>query len=180
MSTLKTDTITTVDGTGNITFSRPVTGNGGLGKILAVTQSVKTDTASTTSTSAASTGLEVTTGTLSSGSKVLVQVSAQIGNSAAEQRSHITLWNGSTQLFLGDSGTGHQVSAFARSMDTSSIYNISFMYLHDPSATSAQTYTLKYHRSTNTSYTIYINRGHSEDANSGRCASSITAMEVSA
>jgi|21_taG_2_1085346.scaffolds.fasta_scaffold96359_1 hypothetical protein len=178
MSTLKTDTITTVDGTGNITFSRPVTGNGGLGKILAVTQSVKTDTASTTSTSAVATGLAVTTGTLSSGSKVLVQVSVHSGNSTTEQRTHFTLWNDTTQLFLGDSGTGHQVSSWFRSMDAYSIYNISFMFLHDPSSTSAQTYTLKYHIAG--SQTAWINRANGEDSNSGRTASSITAMEVGA
>ena len=103
----------------------------GGGKVLAVVQFTKTDTASTTSTSATATGLAVTTGTLTSGSKVLVQVSINVGNSTTEQRTHITLWNGVTQLFLGDSGTGHQSTAWMRSWDAYSIYNIAFMYLHD-------------------------------------------------
>ena len=150
----------------------------GGGKLLSCKQFVKTDTDSTTSTTAVSTGLAVTTDTLTTGSKVLVQVSAHIGNSTAEQRTLITLWNGATQLFLGDAGTGHRVSSFFRSMDPYSLYNISFMYLHSPGATAAQTYTLKYHRSANTSFTCWINRGNGEDANSGRAASSITAMEI--
>jgi len=151
----------------------------GGGKLLTCVQSVKTDVNSTTSTTPVDTGLAVTTGTLTTGSKVLVQVSAHFGNSTAEQRTHITLWNGVTQLFLGDApSAGHRVSSWFRSMDAYSIYNVSFMYLHSPGVTTAQTYTLKFHRSVNTSYTSWINRGNDEDANSGRAASSMTAMEI--
>jgi hypothetical protein len=164
----------------NTGATAPEWGAAGGGKLLAVVQYTKTDTASTTSTTAATTGLEVTTGTLTTGSKVLVQVSIHVGNSTTEQRTHITLWNGATQLFLGDSGTGHRVTSFFRSMDANSLYNISFMYLHSPGVTTAQTYTVKYHRSTNTTYTSWVNRGNAEDANSGRAASSITAMEIGA
>jgi hypothetical protein len=148
------------------------------GKILAVVQSTKTDTNSTTSTSATATGLAVTTGTLTSGSKVLVQVSINIGTSATDQRCHVTLWNGATQLFMGDSGTGHRSSGWCQARSTSAIYNVSFMYLHDVGSTSAQTYTVKFHSAG--AITSWVNRPHSEDANTGRTASSVTAMEIGA
>ena len=73
MSTLKTDTITTVDGTGNITFSRPVTGNGGLGKILQVVEASQPALVQTTSMSWVDlTGMSVSLTPASTGSKVLV------------------------------------------------------------------------------------------------------------
>ena len=152
----------------------------GGGKCLAVVQSTKTDTLSTTSATPVTTGLAVTTGTLTSGSKVLIQVTINMGNSTSEQRTQCSLWNGATQLFLGDSGTGHQSSAWMRSMDAYSIYNISFMYLHSPGVTTAQTYTVKFNASSGDTITQWINRAHGEDSNSGRTASSITAMEIGA
>jgi hypothetical protein len=152
----------------------------GGGKLLAVVQSTKTDTASSTASTPTSTGLEVTTGTLTTGSKVLIQVTVNVSNSTTDQRTHITLWNGATQLFLGDTASPHRTSAWMRSHDSYHIYNLTFMYLHDVGSTSAQTYTVKYHRSTNTSYTNWLNRSSGEDANSGRSASSITAMEIGA
>lgn len=149
------------------------------GKVLQVVQSTKTDTASTTSTSAVTTGLTVTTGTLAStSSKVLVQVSINVANSTSEQRTHITLWDADGQLFLGDSGTGHQSTAWFRSMDASSIYTIAFNYLDSPSATTAQVYTVKYHCAG--SMTAWVNRANGEDSNSGRTASSIIATEIGA
>ena len=155
------------------------TGFGG-GKCLAVVQSTKTDTLSTTSATPVTTGLAVTTGTLTSGSKVLIQVTINMGNSTSEQRTQCSLWNGATQLFLGDSGTGHQSSAWFRSWQQYAIYNISFMYLHSPGVTTAQTYTVKFNASSPDTITQWINRAHAESGDSGRTASSITAMEIGA
>ena len=157
-----------------------LTGVSGGGKCLAVVQSIKTDTHSTTSATPVTTGLAVTTGTLTSGSKVLIQVTINMGNSTSEQRTQCSLWNGATQLFLGDSGTGHQSSAWFRSWQQYAIYNISFMYLHSPGVTTAQTYTVKFNASSGDTITQWINRAHGESGDSGRTASSITAMEIGA
>ena len=153
---------------------------GGGGKVLDVRQSVLTSTLSTTSTSAVTTGLTVTTGTLAStGSKVLVQVSINIGTNAPDQRCHVTLWDADAQLFLGDdSGAGHHSSGWAQARSTSSIYNIAFMYLDSPGATTAQVYTVKFHSAGAT--TSFVNRCSSEDANTGRTASSLTTIEIGA
>ena len=151
----------------------------GGGKVLAVVQATKTDTVSTTSTTAVTTGLAVTTGTLAStSSRVLVMVSINIGNDTSEQRTHVTLWDADGQLFLGDSGTGHQVTSWMRSMDPYSMYNFAFNYVDSPSATLAQVYTVKFHITG--VQTAWVNRANGEDSNSGRCASSIIAIEIGA
>ena len=152
----------------------------GGGKVLDVRQSTKTDTTSTTSTTATTTGLTVTTGTLATtGSKVLVQVSINIGTSDPDQRCQVTLWDADAQLFLGDdSGAGHHSSGWAQARSTSSIYNIAFMYLDSPGATTAQVYTVQFHSAGST--TSFVNRCSSEDSNTGRTASSITAIEIGA
>ena len=74
-STIKTTNINTPDGTGSITFDRPIiTASGvGAGKIVQVVQAVKTDVFSTNSTSYVDiTGLSATITPSAATSKILI------------------------------------------------------------------------------------------------------------
>ena len=52
---------------------------------------------------------------------------------------------------------------------------MSFSYLHSPGTTAQQTYSVQINHSHSGSRTMYFNQS---DTNSGACASTITAMEV--
>ena len=150
----------------------PGTGNRGLGKILQVQQTAKTDTASTTSTSYVDTGLSVSITPTSTSSKILVLYnvigSADIANSGVQFR----LLRGSTSVYTNDSGDktfqGSSVNAFG-------YVGFAGQFLDSPSTTSATTYKFQFLNSAGT--TSYINRSQNGTQLS---PSSITVMEVAA
>ena len=190
-STLKIDTVTTPDGTGNITFNRPIVADGSnltnlpaSGKILQVVSANKSDTASTTSTSFTDiAGMTVTTGALAStSSKVLVMVKMTMGGSSNAAFPKTRLLRGSTVIAVGDAaGSRNQVSDQGQLMSNDTNLTQVITYLDSPNSTSAQTYHIEWHQ-WHSSYTCYINRSgsDSDNSNEGRAMSTITAMEVGA
>ena len=85
-STLKIDTVTTPDGAGNITFSRPIVGDGsnltGIsgGKVLQVVSTTKTDVATASTGWNDITGMSISITPSATSSKIFVLVHANICN----------------------------------------------------------------------------------------------------
>jgi hypothetical protein len=177
-STLKIDTVTTPDGTGNITFSRPVTGNGGLGKILQVVNVVYTTESTTTNTFPLDTsipqnteGAELTTASITcsaTSSKVLFFCSGELSSSAAGGHLMVALFKNS------DANALHVQTGFRDDADYCS--NYAFQYEDSPSSVSEQTYKLRYGSNTGTSRVNYVSSGRWGGLQAWR----ITLMEVGA
>ena len=170
MSQLKVNSIVPVGGL-------PSGSNGG---IIQIRQGIKTDTASTQSTTLVDTGLECSiTPTLNS-SKILVLVTANISGDHVELRIGCGLFRDSTQIFLGD-GSGSRIRESWQGTGTRDDHqnNVHLSFLDSPATTSAITYKLKFHQEGG-NYNVFINRNPRDlnNATTGRTASSITLMEV--
>jgi hypothetical protein len=157
------------------------------GSVLQVVQTVKTDTFSTSSTSAVDiTGLSVTITPKSATSKILVQYT--INSSMENSQLSLFLVRGSTAIFVGDAA-GSRVQATTAmcgvlSSFSAAQFNISNManaitYLDSPATTSATTYKVQCQVNGGTGY---INRSWSDDNGNyrARTPSSITVMEIAA
>ena len=156
----------------------------GFGKVLQVVSAVKTDTASTTSSTLASTGLEASITPSSTSNKVLILISANMGTKD-DVAPYFQINRDSTVLTgaLGDAASS-RVQTAARTQQQYSIYNIfpvPIIYLDSPSSTSALTYKLMWAQGAPTSsFVSYLNRSQ-QDADtgySGRSSSTITLMEI--
>ena len=179
MSTLKVNSIIPVSGVST----------GGGGGIIQVKQTVKTDTASTSSSTFADVFTVAITPT-SSTSKILLFGDLKIGyggyQSAIMWKFVRTVSGSDTDLFIGDSDGNRTRSTWGTEEGSSShgdaIYHIVTthgMFLDSPNTTSAITYRVKWKAQENTGY---LNRT-GQDSNTApypRTASSITVMEVSA
>lgn len=174
------DTITIPSGA-TLTNSGSATG---FGKVLQVVSAVKTDTASTTSATLASTGLEAAITPSATSSKVLILISANIGTKD-DVAPYFQINRDSTVLTgaLGDAASS-RVRTAGRTQQQYSIYNIfpvPIIYLDSPSSTSAITYKLMWAQGApSSSYVSYLNRTHQDvdSAGYGRSASTITVMEI--
>ena len=156
---------------------------GGGGKIGQVLQVYKSDTFTTSSTTA----VDITDMTLditcaATSSKVLVFFNLQVGNSSTVARSQVFLYRDSTQILMGDaegsnrprmSGVGYSNLDAAGHQ-----WTIAGQYLDSPSSTSALTYKLQ--GRTRDVGSMYINRegDDTDSATRGRTASTLTLMEV--
>ena len=169
----------TLSSDGKVTFPNTSTG-----KILQVVQTVKTDTATTTSTNTyVDTGLSVSITPSSASNKILVTANL---NFSAGDRQNISwrLVRDSTDLYLGDAdGSRTRASGAVRVADTQDAehQNVTSIFLDSPNTTSATTYKVMWCRTYQTS-TIYMNRA-AEDTNNDdrtRVPSSITVQEVAA
>jgi hypothetical protein len=201
MSKLTVDTIepstgTTVTlGASGDTFTIPsgvtLTNNGaasGFGKVLQVVQTEKTDTTSHNSTTFTDvSGMSATITPSSSSNKILVMVSASIGNTTNDPYVLMKLLRGSTEIFVGDQagsnrprttmGTG--LASNTSSTRATTLY--SFTYLDSPSTTSATTYKLQWAVNfASNSAVVYLNRTGQDvdDTKHSRSASSIILMEI--
>ncbi len=195
-STLKIDTVTTPDGTGNITFSRPIVADGSnltnltAGKILQVVSTTKTDTFSSAAASTWTdiTDMTVTTATLAStSSKVLVVVNlGDFVNHAGHVSWKIVDGAGSDITgVIGDAGGSRSRSTVGSFYSNGSAggagLNASMTVLDNTTgATTARTYKLQFFQAGGG--TLYMNRSHSDSDNSQnyRSISTITAMEIGA
>ena len=115
------------------------------GKVLQVVQAVKTDTASTTSGTLASTGLEATITPSATSSKVLILINGFM-SSKDDVNPYFQINRGSTVLtdILGDAA-GSRMQNASRQQQQYSMYNIfpvPIIYLDSPSSTSALVYKL--------------------------------------
>ena len=173
MSILRADTIANVAGTENK-------------GVLQVVQTVKTDTASISSSSTNTfvdlTGMTVAITPRSTSSKILVMFTANVAPSTGT--SHIRLVRDSTAIMIADSASSRlqdtALSRVAAVPYTLSLPNWSSTFLDSPSSTSALTYKLQVTLGSSYSGTIYLNRTATDtDADyGGRTASSITVMEI--
>ena len=180
----------TLDASGNVTFpanatcSGTATGFGG-GKILQVLQTVKTDTASTGSTSFADI-LTVSITPSAATSKILLTGDLKIGYSSYTAAVMWKFVRDSTDLFIGDAA-GNRTRCTWGIEDTSNnsndaVYQIASThgtFLDTPNTTSAITYKVQWKAQ---QATAYLNRT-GDDADGfayPRAASSLTVMEVSA
>ena len=157
---------------------------GGFGKVAQVVQTVKTDTFTTTSTTfTAVTDVEVTITPSSSTSKILVVAFVNFSNETSGRSSHFRLARGGTGIFVGDAtGSAVQSTMGSRIGASTAIYPGTIVYLDSPATTSATTYSIEARRGASTG-AVYVNRAGNEggdDADKGRTASSITAIEVAA
>ena len=175
-SELRVDRILPVDGA-------PTSGGGG---IIQIKNTIKTDTFTTTSTSAVDiTGFSATITPKFSTSKILVCVDIGILSGSGANGGYVVLLRGSTAIAnttIGSgnansrsaftSGVGGGLSDNPRKMTTGGI-----SFLDSPATTSAVTYKCQL-SSSNSSYTVYFNRWGENTDNAS--VSTITLMEVSA
>jgi hypothetical protein len=149
----------------------------GGGKIGQVVQTLKTDGASTTSTTPVTTGLAVAITPVATSSKILINVTlGTVTNRYGGRFAHMIIDGGNCATYIGDAGTGHEaaVSMYAPE-NTLANTPASLMYLDAPDTTSEVTYTLHYWAN---AYTALINVVYTPTTDSGNCASTMTAMEV--
>ena len=170
------DTITIPSGA-TLTNSGTATG---FGKVLQVVSANKTDTASTTSTSFVTTGLEVSITPSATSSKILINANPVFGGGVAAA-VFTQLWRDSSVVIQADaSGSRTRSSSGWLYVYTGYDGNpVPIVYLDSPSSTSSLTYKIMY-MSSNASYTAYLNRSEqdADNANYGVGVSTITAMEI--
>lgn len=114
-------------------------------------------------------------------SKIFITVNCGVvGGSSNVQRVHFGLFRDSTQIALGDAGTGHEVlmAWTPRSGDGYQMTNMSNSFLDSPSIPSTPveiTYALYWYAP---NHTGTINRPSTVDVNGGNSISTITAFEL--
>ncbi len=127
-----------------------------------VVQAVNSTLASTTSSSYSDTGLTASITPTSTSSKILINISAGLGNTSASKNNNVIIVRDSTTIEeysrVSFSGGGH-----------ANVQN-SFVFLDSPNKNSAITYKLQYKTD---SGTLRFN-----DSSGGSPASTITLMEV--
>jgi len=178
MSTLKVNTLTNVAGNADI---------GNVGKILQVKQTVKTDTASSSSSSFVDFGPTVAITPSSSSNKVLVRFTLVGFSNSANYAYYFRLGRNGSAISgsVGDSsGDRTPASTVIDTYGGGDIAYIqtSFEFLDSPATTSATTYSIQFKRSKGAAGTFYLNRNNTDlnNGESGRFPSVITAMEVAA
>ena len=155
---------------------------GRAGNILQVVQTVKTDTATTTSTNTfVDTGLSVSITPSSASNKILV--TANLNFSAGDMQNIAwRLVRGSTDLYMGDAASNRTRASGAVRVSTNQDaehQNCTSVFLDSPNTTSATTYKVMWCRTYSTS-TIYMNRASEDTDNDDRTRvpSSILVQEV--
>ena len=170
MSQLKVNSIVPVGGL-------PAGASGG--GIIQVVQAVKTNTASTTSTSFVDTGLTASiTPTLNS-SKILVTVNMPVGCETAGNRFLTNLVRGSTDIFRGDASGSRQRCSWqtTRGNEVDQQWLCSICFLDSPATTSSTTYKMQWKSESDEIYLNMNARNHDNNTH-GMTASSITLFEV--
>jgi len=162
----------------------------GGGKVLQVIQTVKLDSATTTSTSFADIAgtdqagagsvwcVKITPAATSS--KILIVANLNIGTPVSTHRSHFQLTGGNSGTYIGDANGSlirTSVTAVERVNDAYGQTGANINYLDSPSTTSETTYIVQWRVSGDTAY---LNRPVTIDANGGATSSSITVMEIGA
>jgi len=149
------------------------------GSVLQIVQTVKTDTFSTTNTSAVDiTGMSVSITPTSSSNKILVLVDLHISYSV--YAGIVYLLRGSTKIYAGDGGlTRCGLYTNAYTGNNNILLPVTATYLDSPATTSATTYKLQ--MATYGAGTQYVNTSGSninDPTRDGLTASSITVMEI--
>ena len=151
-----------------------------VGTCIQVVSAVKTDTASTTSsTYAAITGISATITPGATTNKVRVTIVLQIGATALA-RGNFQVFRGATKVNNGTAGTNRtQDSAVYYSPSADSMGTVAIDFVDSPATTAATTYTVQWSSPDNVS-TILLNRTLTDTnlATFPRTASNITLMEI--
>ena len=174
----------TLSSDGKVTFPNNT------GNILQVVEAVKTDTATTsTSTFNAIAGLQPQITPASSSNKVMIFINLKWGFSNENNDVTFKLFRSiggtETEIFAGGANGSNQVGFYgaqdALGKGQHIMMPISSQYLDSPSTTSQITYLIKWHIQRSASYN-YLNRPGSSDTSDDyhRTSSSVTLMEVSA
>tara|TARA_R110001592_G_scaffold359680_1_gene666617 strand:+ start:419 stop:931 length:513 start_codon:yes stop_codon:yes gene_type:complete len=168
MSLIKTDAIQTLAG-------KPIVNS--TGSVLQVVQGLKTDSASTTSTSFGNSGLAASITPSSTSSKILIIVNTDIGQSNFQKRVHLKLTGGNTATYIGNAGTGVEsaITAATRVNDAYGQLPTSMGYMDSPATTSAITYNVQWRVEGDTAY---MNRPATLDSVGANTASTIVLMEI--
>ena len=175
MSTLAVNAVQNLSGASSIT---------GVGKILQVVQTTKTDTFSISATMNGSagwsdiTGMSVNITPGSSSNKILIMTTGRI---SATNHTVCRLLRGSTAISIGDQEGSNRTRSTTGDVGVSGGWqnqNVSIIVLDSPSTTSQVTYKIQLACAN----TTYFNRQASDDDHLvyTRSASTITAMEVAA
>ena len=169
MSQLKVNSIVPVGGL-------PSGANGG---IIQVVQGVKTNTASTTSTSFVDTGLTASITPSLNSSKILVTVNMLVGCETAGNRFLTNLVRGSTDIFRGDASGSRQRCSWqtTRGNEVDQQWLCSICFLDSPATTSSTTYKMQWKTESDEIYLNMNARNHDNNTH-GMTASSITLFEV--
>lgn len=153
------------------------------GKVLQVVSATKSDTASTNSGTAVTTGLSASITPSSTSNKVLVMVSFSYG-SGADVNPSFQLYRDSTAIHLGDAASNRvrtSVGTLYQGTAAANMHNGSINSLDTPSSTSSITYALYYFRGYGgSSNYVYLNRSSGDSDNNAykRAISSMTLMEI--
>lgn len=153
----------------------------GFGKVLQVVSFEKTDTASSSSESFASTGVEVSITPSSTSNKILVLAQIGVSSDASNASFGCVLQRDSTVINQADaaSNRGRYSSGYKYQYGGYDVSVMPVMYLDSPSSTSSLTYKVMY-KTNSSSYPVYLNRSYYDSDNSfyGRSSSTITVMEI--
>tara|TARA_R100001440_G_scaffold25259_1_gene41096 strand:+ start:132 stop:674 length:543 start_codon:yes stop_codon:yes gene_type:complete len=180
MSTLKVNALTNVAGNADIT---------GVGKILQVKQTVKTDVVSVSvnsNTLSGSVGLDVNITPSSSSNKILIHSCACVsGNHSGETQGIILLRGGSVITAASGDADGSRGTTSSMTFNANSggqAAAIPLLFLDSPASTSQQTYSVQLKYFAGNTQTMFLNRVRSDDNAQfrPRSMSSITVMEVAA
>ena len=183
-STAASSDAMTIDSAGKPSFP-----NGGVGKILQVVSTTKTDTFSATANQTVDiTGLSVSITPSSTSSKILISYSITAGITEGGYSGGILLLRDSTQIYLGDAASNRPRLANYISISNTgggtdyNMVNASGEHLDSPSSTSAITYKLQAKNLASSTGVFYIGRSKNDQDQSyiARTPSSITVMEVAA
>jgi hypothetical protein len=164
------DTITIPSGA---TLSNSGTLGAGMGKVLQVVSTTKTDSFSTTSATLVDiTGLSATITPTNTSSKIMV-LSSFIGSNASDSADQFQLVRDSTNIGVSTSGsTSNQTAILGSGASAAITYTVSIMFLDSPSTTSATTYKVQAKRTVGT---LYVGRNNS---GTNGAISTITVMEI--
>ena len=152
----------------------------GVGKVLQVVSTTKTDSFSVSSTSFTTiTGLTATITPSSTSNKILIIGSITGTQDVGVNDVFFGVFRDSTQIALGDAASTRTRATFQISTSVESWgVNGSMNHLDSPSSTSAITYSIKCRQGV--SGNVYVNRtkGDSDSVSTARTVSTITVMEI--
>ena len=153
--------------------------SGSFGKVLQVVSSHKSDTATTTSSTFVTTGLEVSITPSATSSKIFISASPCISGVTANGFG-VCLLRDTTQINLGDADSNlTRYGVVGREHVLHNVDVMAMTYLDSPSSTSSITYKVAF-RNGSGSDSVYLNRPYVRVDNSsyGTASSTITVMEI--
>ena len=172
---------------GSVTAGKLAAGVGG--KVLQVVQTVKSDTASSTSATFTDiSGMSASITPSSASNKILVffDIGISGGGGSSGNPGMIKLLRGSTSIYIGDAAGSRERGYGGTSADSAyygdyyTVRKMTGVYLDSPSTTSSTTYKIQFRANTTGTTNVYLNTtgDTADNANNIRTASSVTLMEI--